>query len=235
MNNSELLKTVAEAFKTFLVTGSRSNQKLKILHGKIAEDLSSKLGTEYCIKSLDLKGGKETKIQGRYLNKAVDITIVKDEEPIAGVGVKFVMQNYAQNSVNYFENMLGETANIRSNNIPYFQILIIPDKIPYYEKGGVFKHWEELTQHNVDKYKVLAQDRIESLLHTPTKTLLFVVELPDIGKDIQDKEEYINHYLGLKNLSINLSRKNYGLFDKSLVYNDYTVFLDKVSHYIQSI
>jgi hypothetical protein len=51
------------------------------------------------------------------------------------------MQNYSQNSNNYFENMLGETANIRSSNIPYFQIFIIPDEIPYYkkEKGKILR------------------------------------------------------------------------------------------------
>ena len=34
------------------------------------------------------------------------------------------MQNYSQNSVNYFENMLGETANIRSNNKTYIEKII---------------------------------------------------------------------------------------------------------------
>ena len=62
---------------------------------------------------------------GRYINKNVDIVIYK-RTVIAGIGVKFVMQNYSQNSNNYFENMLGETANIRSKNIPYFQIFVIP-------------------------------------------------------------------------------------------------------------
>ena len=36
--------------------------------------------------------------------------------------------------------MLGETANIRTNSIPYFQIFIIFDKVPYYGKGGEFKN-----------------------------------------------------------------------------------------------
>lgn len=64
--------------------------------------------------------GKEMKLDGRYIDKVVDITILKNSKPIAGIGVKFVMQNYSQNSNNYFENMLGETANIRCANIPYF-------------------------------------------------------------------------------------------------------------------
>ena len=63
-------------------------------------------------------------------DKKVDITITKQNKPIAGFAIKFVMQNYSQNSNNYFENMLGETANIRSNRIPYFQIFIILDNLP---------------------------------------------------------------------------------------------------------
>ena len=60
------------------------------------------------------------------------------------------MRNYSQNSNNYFENMLGETANIRSNSIPYFQIFIIFDKVPYYEQGGIFKKYDNISRHNLD-------------------------------------------------------------------------------------
>ena len=94
MDNQKFLTVVRDSFKKFLETGSRSNEKLKILHGAIANDLLQRLGNE------------ET-IDGRYLDKKVDITILKDGNPIAGIGVKFVMQNYSQNSNNYFENMLG--------------------------------------------------------------------------------------------------------------------------------
>lgn len=56
---------------------------------------------------------------------------MKNRKVAAGIGVKFVMQNYFQNSNNYFENILGETAHIRSKRIPYFQIFIIPDILPH--------------------------------------------------------------------------------------------------------
>ncbi len=136
MNNKEFLKVVGESFKKFIETGLRSNEKLKILHGAIANDLKHRLGTGFSVCSLGIGDSKEMKIEGRYIDKAVDITILKNESPIAGIGVKFVMQNYSQNSNNYFENMLGETANIRCANIPYFQIFIIPDKLPYYKNDG---------------------------------------------------------------------------------------------------
>ena len=129
MNNTQFLECITKSFLKFLDTGSRSNEKLKILHGAIAKDLSIRLGDNYQIKSLGFSDNKEGKIKGRYIDKDVDITIYKDSEPIAGIGVKFVMQNYAQNSNNYFENMLGETANIRSNRIPYFQIFITSKEV----------------------------------------------------------------------------------------------------------
>ena len=38
MDNHEFLAVVGDSFKKFLETGSRSNEKLKILHGAIAKD-----------------------------------------------------------------------------------------------------------------------------------------------------------------------------------------------------
>src|SRR5690554_590456 len=108
------LEATKKSFITSLETGPRSNEKLKVLHGFIAEDLQNRLGKEYIVKSLGFKDGKEEKITGRYMDKNVDITVIKNKKKIAGVAVKFVMSNYSQNSNNYFENMLGETANIRS-------------------------------------------------------------------------------------------------------------------------
>ena len=185
MDNHEFLSVVGDSFKKFLETGSRSNEKLKILHGAIAKDLQKRLGNEYWVQSLGVGDGKEMKIDGRYIDKAVDITILKKDKPIAGIGVKFVMQNYSQNSNNYFENMLGETANIRCANIPYFQIFIIPDKLPYYKNDGTFQKWEEFSSHNSAKYLTLSKDDIQTSIHTPTKTLLFVIHLPEIEKDVK--------------------------------------------------
>ncbi len=130
LNNQTFLQAISESFDEFLSSGtSRSTAKLKPLHGAIARDLAERLGSEYEIYSQGYGCGKEAKIEGRYMDKMVDITIQKENKPVAGIAVKFVMQNYSQNSNNYFENMLGETANIRCNNYPYFQIFIILDKL----------------------------------------------------------------------------------------------------------
>ena len=210
MDNHEFLSVVGDSFKKFLETGSRSNEKLKILHGAIAKDLQKRLGNEYWVQSLGVGDGKEMKIDGRYIDKAVDITILKKDKPIAGIGVKFVMQNYSQNSNNYFENMLGETANIRCANIPYFQIFIIPDKLPYYKNDGTFQKWEEFSSHNSAKYLTLSKDDIQTSIHTPTKTLLFVIHLPEIEKDVKDKKEYVTYYSNVDDMCVRESQFQYG-------------------------
>ena len=180
--------------------------------------------------------GKEAKIQGRYINKNVDITIhSKEGEAIAGVGVKFIMQNYSQNSNNYFENMLGETANIRSRRIPYFQIFIIPDAIPYYSKNGTLQKWETFSEHNAHKYQILSKDNIDTFVHTPNKTLLSVIKLPEISTVISDSREYCQYYINLPELVITQTDFVYRDFDNSVILNDYVVFIEKIVHYIKSL
>ena len=232
MNNEEFLSLIGDSFKKYLYTGSRSNEKLKILHGGIAKDLQNRLGNDYQICSLGIGNGKEVKLNGRYTEKVVDVTIKKAGKSVAGIGVKFIMQNYSQNSNNYFENMLGETANIHCANIPYFQIFIIPDTLPYFEDGGTIKKWEKFSHHNSEKYMVLSKDDFESLRHTPVKTLLFVVHLPEIEVEINKKVDYLNYYRKMDTICISKSNNDYGKFSNALIYNDYEEFAKKVVYYI---
>jgi hypothetical protein len=143
------------------------------------------------------------------------------------------MQNYSQNSNNYFENMLGETANIRSCNIPYFQIFVIPDKIPYYKDNGAIQNWETFTEKNVHKYQVLSTDNIDTFVHTPNKTLLYVVKLPEIKDEVNSKNEYNRYFIDLTDLVISETNLDYGKFDSSVIFNDYVSFIEKIVHYIK--
>ncbi len=234
MDNQEFLRVISNSFSTFLETGSRSNEKLKILHGAIARDLLQRLGPGYKINSLGINDGKEGNIEGRYIDKKVDITILHRNQVVAGIGVKFVMQNYSQNSNNYFENMLGETANIRCSDIPYFQIFIIPEKLPYYKNNGDFQKWEIFTRHNANKYLKLSEDNTDIYIHTPTKTLLFVINLPAMQYDPVDKDEYNDFYRQMRTIPVSSSNTNYGNFIHSVVLNDYEEFATKVVHFILS-
>ena len=234
MNNSLFLAILKKSFITYLQTGARSNKKLGILHGAISEDLQERLNdNNYSVYSLGYGIGKEHKINGRYVDKAVDITIAENNTPVAGIAVKYVMSNYSQNSNNYFENMLGETANIRCAKIPYFQIFIIPDKIPYFDKDGSISKWETISEHNLNKYIKLSNDNIDTYLHTPNKTLVFIVHIQDknVATKITDKQEYENFYLNNDfDMAISALKFNFG---NTIVYNDYEKFIDKVAHTIK--
>ncbi len=236
MNNSQFLAILKKSFITYLQTGARSNKKLGILHGAISEDLQERLNdNNYSVYSLGYGIGKEHKINGRYVDKAVDITIAENNTPVAGIAVKYVMSNYSQNSNNYFENMLGETANIRCAKIPYFQIFIIPDKIPYFDKDGGISKWEMINEHNLNKYIKLSNDNIDTYLHTPNKTLVFIVHIQDknaVAK-ISDKQGYENYYLH-NDFDMTISALKFD-FGSTIVYNDYDKFIDKVVHAIKSL
>ncbi len=247
MDNREFLDVIASSFKKFLETGSRSNEKLKVLHGAIASDIFerlkrlsgfSKISGRFAVASLGFQDGKESEISGRYIDKKVDITIIDKSRraAVAGIAVKFVMQNYSQNSNNYFENMLGETANIRCKGVPYFQIFIIPDKIPYYDKDGYIQKWESFSDVNTRKYEILAQDNPDSYFHTPNKTLLYVVHVPDTEERISSKKDYVRIYSSLASLNVKETLLPYRAFRKhqesTVIFNDYEMFIDKICHAI---
>ena len=80
------------------------------------------------------RGGKEQKVHGKYYEKNVDVAISREDIILGVVSVKFVMSNYNQNKHNYFEQQLGETANLRSNNIVYGHIMLRTQPTPYLGK-----------------------------------------------------------------------------------------------------
>lgn len=236
MNNLTFLEVIKQSFIKCLETSERSTAKLKILHGAIAKDMYDKLSIyslNYSISSQGFGAGKETKILGRYINKAVDITIIDKliNKPVAGIAVKFVMSNYSQNSNNYFENMLGETANIRSARVPYFQIFIIPDILPYYEKDGTLSHWEEVNEHYLSKYLKLSEDNIDNFMHTPNKTLVLIVHIdrkfPEL---LTSKSKFKEYYLN-NDFSVKLSKLVFN-FGETIIYNDYEKFSNKILYSI---
>lgn len=237
LTNQQFLNKILHSFESFIDCGtSRSTAKLKPLHGAIARDLAEILGPDYVIKSQGYGDDREASIQGRYVDKMVDITIKERRtgKAVAGVAVKFVMQNYSQNSNNYFENMLGETANIRTAHCPYFQIFIILDKLPYYKRGGEIQKWEEFTDHNIEKYCKLSHDDVNVFFHTPDKTLIYVVHIsPEANVWSQDR--YMKFYKE-NPPQISLSRHQYPdiMVDGAVILNNYETFIQKVYHTVMA-
>lgn len=129
--------------------------------------------------------------------------------------------------------MLGETANIRCAGCPYFQIFIIFDKLPYYDKDKKITHWETFTKHNVSKYIALSKDDVKSYMHTPDKTLVYVVHIPDPESEIADAKEYMEYYLAHNSISV--SDYCYKGFGNNVILNDYETFIKKVYYTIKSL
>lgn len=237
MTNEEFLEVIKESFATYLSVGtSRSTAKLKTLHGHIATDLRMLLGEDFTIRSQGYGNDKEASIDGRYFPKNVDITISKNGKPVAGYAVKFVMRNYSQNSNNYFENMLGETANIRANGVPYFQVFIVFEKVPYYKKGGEFKRYDVISEHNLDKYLMLSKDDPNVFFHTPDKTLVVLIKLKEKQENyaFNDVADYANYYRSVINDTdlISYSDKIRDVFDASVIFNEYEDFIKRTYHII---
>lgn len=244
--NAKFLAAVQSSFKEYLIHGSRSNAKLKPLHGFIANELHRRLDTEqFTISAQGFQSDSERKIDGRYYPKNIDITVdVRSRGSkivCGGYAVKFIMRNYVQNSNNYFENMLGETANLRSNQVPYFQILIIFDKIPHYDDRGRLQRYEILTEENLHKYVMLSKDDPAFFMHTPDKTLIIVLKLDTyigFGADNPhiSHQEYSDFYLEKLNNSNDVVKYSDVIrdnFENSVILNDYDNFMTRTCKIIE--
>ncbi len=183
----KFLKAIKETFYAYNKYGARSNKKLIPIHLWIANQIISGLGKDYSVRSLGHHG--EYKIKGKYYTKVVDITIFKNkkqgQEPIVTASFKFVTSNYAQNSNNYFENLLGETANIKRVNVGFAHFLLLRGRTPYYDKAagnkrGKLKKLEILSEHHIKKYIYLFKDL--DFPHKPDVLGMAVIDFDKEGK-----------------------------------------------------
>lgn len=134
------------------------------------------MGSEYSVRSLGIGNDKEEQIEGQYYAKRVDIAVIDGNKPIAAIGLQFVTSNYKQNNGNYFENMLGETANLRRKNCGYAQVIMIRKEIPYQSKSGKTVKTERISEKNLLKYAQLVKDR--DYPHRPDLMSIAIVDFP---------------------------------------------------------
>jgi hypothetical protein len=175
MNNLEkdFIKTIHESYKLMLSqdNGTRSTNKIKLIHNFVANAIQSKLTNDYKIYSISTK---ERKVRGRYYDKDVDIAITYKEHDIGGISIKFVTGNYKQNANNYFEHLLGETANLRTNQYRYASFNIFPKYLPYYKKDKTLSKIEEINTYDLIKYFKLSKE--ENFYHKPDMFFLSIID-----------------------------------------------------------
>jgi hypothetical protein len=153
------IEAVSESFEKYQEHGARSNEKLKPLHLEVAKLLKEIWHeSNYKIHYLG-DGSKEIAVEGKYYPKNIDICVTDNKKPIFCLGIKFVTSNYKQNANNYFENMMGETANIQAvKDLPYAQLIVLRYETPYYKKGGEVMKTEIINEKDIQKYLNLVFD-----------------------------------------------------------------------------
>lgn len=155
-----LIVAIERSFAMYKQHGARSTKKLEPLHKYVAGVLRSIWGAAFHVHCMGAGAGEMT-VAGKYYPKDIDITVTRDSFPVFCFGVKFVTSNYKQNANNYFENMMGETANIQAvGNLPYAHLIILRHKTPYYKKNNFLApdKIETINDKDIQKYANLMRD-----------------------------------------------------------------------------
>src|SRR3989338_7962860 len=213
--NSSFLKAIAETFKAYNESGARSNKKLIPIHKWFAKYLETTLGKGYSVMSLG--NGGEANVSGRYYPKNLDISVLKNNKVLTTISFKFVTSNYKQNANNYFENLLGETANIRRVNVGFAHFLVLLAHTPYYDKNrgnlrGKEKKTEIINENDLSKYIKLFNDL--DFPHKPEVLGMAIIEFDNKGLAYFEKLEN----LGLKKETIEILKNQLSI----------SIFIDKV-------
>ncbi|MDA7991241.1 MAG: hypothetical protein MPK30_09135 [Gammaproteobacteria bacterium] len=153
------IRAVRESHREYKKHGARSSRKLRPLHQWVADEIVRALGAGYETESLRKDSGREKIIAGKYYDKRVDVSISKKGgKPLAVISIKFVDSNFKQNANNYFELLMGETANIRRAGVRVGHLMVLPAEIPYKNKAGETLCIEKIRDADLQKYVKLSGD-----------------------------------------------------------------------------
>jgi hypothetical protein len=180
-SEEKLIKAISESFKRYKEFGARSTEKLKPLHLYIANVTQFIWGNDFQTHFMS-EETKEITVEGKYYPKDIDISVTQNDSPVFCLGIKFVTSNYKQNANNYFENMMGETANIQARkDLPYAQLIILRRETPYYKKEGELEKIEIIDEGDLQKYINLVFDLPQA--HRP---FAIGIVLVDINEDTNE-------------------------------------------------
>lgn len=218
----KFLKAISNSFVAYNKKGgARSSKKLIPIHKFLSETILGNLKNGYSIKSLGIGDGKEATIDGKYYPKDLDIAIFKNDKIVATISFKFVTSNYKQNANNYFENLMGETANIRRQNIGFAHFLVLRGHTPYFSKNkgnlrGKEMKTEIIKEKDLQKYIKLFKD-----MDFPHKPDLMGICLLDFNDSKKPK-------------FVNLNDFDFSNETKQLLKNDFSLnkFLEKFVHLV---
>jgi len=181
--NDLLLKAVGVSYNVYLSHGARSSAKLSSLHGFFHDAVEAEVSRRLVGHKVSVRSDRngELTVKGALYPKRVDVAVEVDGGVVGAISLKFVVTNYKQNANNYFEHLLGETANLRSAQIEYGSFTILPMRPEYLSKaagnkrGAVVKK-EQLSRENVLKYINLQNMRTDPAFR-PNPLGLLIVDL----------------------------------------------------------
>ncbi len=182
-SEEKFIAAIAKSFETYKLKGARSPEKIKPLHSYVAQVLSAIWGEMFETNFMG-ENSKEKRLDGKYYPKNIDITVSRNQKPVFCVGVKFVTSNYKQNANNYFESMMGETANIQTTVIPYAHLIIFRYETPYYKKNETQKpkKLERVNEKDLTKYLKLAMDAKQA--HRPEALGIMLVDIDEKTRQV---------------------------------------------------
>ena len=169
------LAAMQESYRMVQRHGVRSNQKTRVLHGWVQEELGRELGNGYAFTGQSPTNTREANVGGMYYDKNVDVLIARDSQDLGVISIKFVISNYWQNSINYFEQQIGETANLRRRNIVYGNLFCVTNPIPYKNRAGEITRLENIREHDIQRYARLRADHEH--IHAPDEMAIGIVDL----------------------------------------------------------
>ena len=162
---TELLQLTEQTCRIYFEHGSRSSKKVNCFHNGIKRMLerffTSKDGfeikLEYEIPSCNSSG-----------KKRCDIVVLKKKKPYIVFPVKIIMTNYKQNKNNNWETVTGEIQHMRWHNdklpeqerLHIIPINILMDKTPYLKDDKTIKHFESVTESDIENYKYLKEHNL---------------------------------------------------------------------------
>jgi hypothetical protein len=162
--NNQLFSAITESYCAYLSHGARSSVKLEALHGFFHNMVERTVKRQIPGRRVQVYSSRnqELTVEGSLYPKRVDVAVEVDGEVAGAISLKFVVTNYKQNANNYFEHLLGETANLRSAGIAYASFSVIPLEPEYLSKAagnrrGSVVRKEKVTRENLMKYVNLSR------------------------------------------------------------------------------
>ena len=207
--NERFLPEIQKTYRLTIKHTARSNKRLMVLHSWVRDEIQDRLGGEYEVVSMDVKGSKEVPVKGMYYTKKMDVVVKYDNQLIGVVGCKFVNSNYRKNTNNYFENLLGEVINFSKNDIVFGNFFCITAPVPRIKNGKPEK-WENIKGKELKKYFKLKENH--GCEHAPECQAFVIVKLDESHSRVEricnkdDLSAFLSQKKIVKLLEMNLEQ-----------------------------